>query len=128
MAERQPEKRYINCAAELTQLIPGDRVLVAINPGLRPWCMTYGSEQLEEVNLTTSCKFIQLPRNYSDDPSGDLRVWEVPITKLKFPSEYMQIIQPNKMSREGDPNRMSRRVQQGTPEYERLKSLVDILE
>jgi hypothetical protein len=118
----------IDKEADLMHLVPGDRILVAINQGLLPERMVYASEQLEGVGLLTQCDFIQVPDGYKGEGPEEFKIWSLNPRSLLFPGEYMQMQQPVTMLKEGDPNKRSRKVQRGTPEYDHAKSLVDMLE
>ena len=125
MANRQPGYQIVKRESDIIDLIPGDRVLVAINQGLRPERMVYATPQLEDRSLSTECEFIQIPDNYGGGDPDSFLIWKATTTNLRFIEEYVQL-QIRELQKD-DPRRMSRRVQQGTPEYDHVKSLVDML-
>lgn len=113
-----PDNRFVNREADITDLIPGDRVKVVIDRGRRPTWMVYGGHEPVGLNKFTKCTFIDIPEGYKGEDVDLFRVWESYAKYLQFPGEHIEF---------DSHHRNLRAVQRGTEGYSSMKTLADML-
>lgn len=114
----KPAYRLINREADITDLIPGDRVKVVIDHGRRPTWMVYEGHKPIGLNHSTKCTFIDIPEGYNGEDVDFFRVWESYAKYLQFPGEHMELDYYH---------RNLRVVKRETDEYQSMKTLADML-